>query len=312
MTDIKITKKEYGGWKNCIEISNGVVEVIATTDVGPRIIRFGFVNRENEFCEVKEQIGTTGGDEWKIYGGHRLWHSPENKPRSYMPDNQQIDCRKKENGIILSQPVEPWTLIKKEIEVSVSPKRNEVYLIHRLINKGAWTIKLAAWALTVMAPGGREIIPQIREDTVLLPNRMISLWPYTKLNDHRVHWGEKYIMLDQDRNANQAFKIGLPNKDGWAAYANNGHLFVKRFQHVDGVEYPDFGYSSFETYTCDYMTEIESLSPLFELEPDCSIEHKEIWNLYDNVKTPENETDIDDIILPYVQTLKNINYTVLH
>ncbi len=136
-----------------------------------------------------------------------------------------------------------------------------------------------------------------REDTVLLPNRMISLWPYTKLNDHRVHWGEKYIMLDQDRNANQAFKIGLPNKDGWAAYANNGHLFVKRFQHVDGVEYPDFGYSSFETYTCDYMTEIESLSPLFELEPDCSIEHKEIWNLYDNVKTPENETDIDDIIL---------------
>ena len=123
---------------------------------------------------------------------------------------------------------------------------------------------------------------------------------------------EKYIMLDQDRNANQAFKIGLPNKDGWAAYANNGHLFVKRFQHVDGVEYPDFGYSSFETYTCDYMTEIESLSPLFELESDCSIEHKEIWNLYDNVKTPENETDIDDIILPYVQTLENINYTVLH
>ncbi|NSW92610.1 MAG: hypothetical protein HPY74_18490 [Firmicutes bacterium] len=297
---IKITKKEYKGWKNCIEISNGIVDIIATTDVGPRIIRFGFTGKENEFCEVEGQVGTTGGNEWKIYGGHRLWHSPEHKPRSYEPDNSKIDYWEKENGIVLSQPVEPWAQIKKEIEVSLSPDKPKVFLLHRLTNKGAWPVELAAWALTVMAPGGKEIIPQVTKDTGLLPNRMISLWPYTKLNDHRVYWGEKYITLQHDCNAKGPFKIGLPNEDGWAAYANHGHLFVKQFQHIDGALYPDFGASSFETYTCDFMTEIETLSPLVVLDPDESVEHTEIWSLYDNVKVPENEEDIDEIILSFI------------
>jgi hypothetical protein len=301
MGRVKTIRKQYKGWENCIEISNGIVDLIATTDVGPRIIRFGFIGKENEFCEVESQIGKIGGDEWNIFGGHRLWHSPEHKPRSYEPDNAKIEYWEKENGIVLSQPVEAWAQIKKEIEVTISPNKAQVTLLHRLINKGAWPIKLAAWALTVMAPGGKVIIPQVTKDTGLLPNRMISLWPYTKLNDHRVYWGEKYITLLHDSNAKEAFKIGMPNEDGWAAYVNHGHLFIKQFQYVKGALYPDFGASSFETYTCDYMTEIESLSPLVALEPDESVEHMEIWSLYDNVKVPESEEEIDEIILPFIK-----------
>lgn len=301
MERVKVIRNQYKGWENCIEISNGIVDLIATTDVGPRIIRFGFIGKENEFCEVESQIGTTGGSEWNIFGGHRLWHSPEHKPRSYEPDNLKIDYWEKENGIVLSQLVEPWTQIKKEIEVTLSQNKAKVILLHRLINKGAWPIKLSAWALTVMAPGGKEIIPQVTRDTGLLPNRMISLWPYTKLNDHRVHWGEKYIALMHDSDTKEPFKIGMPNEDGWAAYVNHGHLFIKQFKHVNGALYPDFGASSFETYTCDFMTEIETLSPLVELEPEESVEHMETWNLYDNIKVPENEEDIDKTILPFIK-----------
>ena len=29
------------------------------------------------FKEYDEQMGKTGGDEWRIYGGHRLWIAPE-------------------------------------------------------------------------------------------------------------------------------------------------------------------------------------------------------------------------------------------
>ena len=29
--------------------------------------------------------GKTGGSEWHIYGGHRLWHAPEVMPRTYYP-----------------------------------------------------------------------------------------------------------------------------------------------------------------------------------------------------------------------------------
>lgn len=301
MGSVSIKLKEYKGWQNCIEVSNGIVDLIATTDVGPRIIFFGFTGGVNEMCEVEDQLGTTGGDEWKIYGGHRLWHSPESRPRSYEPDNSKIEWKEKENGIILIQPTEPWTLIKKEMEITMSPDDANVTVLHRLTNEGAWGIELALWALSVMAPGGKEIVPQVTKDTDLLPNRMLSLWPYTKLNDQRVYWGEKYITLQQDPSTKHPFKIGLPNEDGWAAYANHGHLFVKQFQHVEDELYPDFSASSYETYTTDFMLEMESLSPLVILETGDSIEHEEVWSLYDNIRVPETEKEIDEIILPLIK-----------
>ena len=296
---VKVSKKEYKGWKNCIEVSNGIVDLIATTDVGPRIIRYGFVNKENEFCEVPDQVGTTGGDKWKIYGGHRLWHSPEGD-RTYAPDNSKIQWRKKKNGIILRQPVEEFTLIQKEMEVTMSPDSTKVTVVHRLTNRGAWEIELSAWALSVMAAGGVEVIPQTSKNTGYLPNRVVSLWPYAKMNDKRVYWGEKYIMIRQDRDAKTPFKIGVSNEDGWAAYANHGHLFVVKFDYFENTVYPDFS-SSYETYTCDFMLEMETLSPLMFLAPGETIEHIETWELYDNVKVPENEEEVDKIIIPLVK-----------
>lgn len=40
---VKVEKTEYKGWKNCYRVTNGEVEMIVTGDLGPRIIRFGFV-----------------------------------------------------------------------------------------------------------------------------------------------------------------------------------------------------------------------------------------------------------------------------
>lgn len=300
MSAVSLEKVEYKGWKNCIRMTNGIVDLVATTDVGPRIIYFGFTNGKNEFCEVPSQIGTTNGPEWNIYGGHRLWHSPEERPRSYYPDNQAIEWEKSGSTLILKQPVEPWTNVSKTMEITMSPDSAEVTVLHRITNKGAWEVELAPWAITVMAAGGKEIIPQASSDTGLLPNRMLSIWPYTRMNDHRVYWGEKYITLTQDEKTQHPFKIGLPNEHGWAAYANDGHLFVKKFSHIKGAKYPDFSASSYETYTTDFMLEMESLGPLTLLKPGACAEHTETWNLYDNVKVPCDEKEIDEIIVPLV------------
>ena len=69
---LTMEKVSYAGWPNCIKLSNGQIELIVTTDVGPRIMRFGFVGGQNLLNEYKDQVGKTGGDEWRIYGGHRL------------------------------------------------------------------------------------------------------------------------------------------------------------------------------------------------------------------------------------------------
>ncbi len=79
----------YRGWNNAYRLSNGVVELVVTADVGPRILFYGFLNGKNLLHEVEEDAGKTGGSEFRLYGGHRLWVSPEVE-RTYYPDNTPV------------------------------------------------------------------------------------------------------------------------------------------------------------------------------------------------------------------------------
>ncbi len=118
---VQIAKVNYRGWANSYRLSNDVIDLVVTTDVGPRIIRCGFVNDENEFKEFPDQVGRTGGDEWRIYGGHRFWHAPEDPHRTYFPDNSTVACEQVGDLLRLIQPVEPTTGIQKEIDILLSP-----------------------------------------------------------------------------------------------------------------------------------------------------------------------------------------------
>jgi len=310
MGTVKISKTDYLGWANCVKISNGIVELIVTTDVGPRIIHYGFKGGPNHMKVFTDQAGKTGSDEWMSYGGHRIWHSPEEKPRTYDEDNFPCEWKKIENGIWTRAVMDPWTQVEKEMEIVLDPTSSQVTINHRITNRNAWDVEFSVWCLTVMEAGGREIIPQIIEGPELLPNRTLTLWTYSKMNDPRVTWLDKYIMLDQDTEATTPFKIGLPVPAGWIAYANFGQLFVKKFDFVEDADYPDFGLCSYETYTNNEMMELESLSPLWLVEPGDAIEHIEVWELHDNVEKPENEKEIDKMILPIIQGKKKKEKTV--
>ena len=73
---VKIEKIAWQGWANCYRISNGEVEAVVTTDVGPRVMRFGFVGGQNLFKEFSDQLGKSGEKVWVARGGHRLWFAP--------------------------------------------------------------------------------------------------------------------------------------------------------------------------------------------------------------------------------------------
>jgi len=285
MSEVKVEELSYGGWEHCIKIYNDVVELIVTVEVGPRIIRYGFPGKENEMCEIEATKGLKGGDEWRIYGGHRLWHSPEAEPRSYEPDNSSVGWERIPGGIKTVQDVERRTLIKKEMEIVLCPDSSVVNILHRLTNTGTWPVEMSVWSISAMAVGGREIIPVAGQNTGVLPNRLISLWPYARLNDPRVHFGEKYIIMDHDPDLKHPFKLGIPNESGWAAYFNHNNLFVKKYTHVNAASYPDFGVS-YESYINDFMLEMETLSPLASVGPNDAIEHIEKWELFDDVPVP--------------------------
>ncbi|MHC4506228.1 MAG: hypothetical protein ACYTFI_23280 [Planctomycetota bacterium] len=244
-------KVAYAGWENCYRLANGTVELIVTADVGPRIIRFGFEGGENEFKEFDEMLGKTGGDEWLIYGGHRLWHAPEEKPRTYFPDNVPVEVEETDGVVRVRPPVETTTGMAKEIDIRLDPDSARVELTHRLTNTSLWAVELAPWALSVMAEGGRAVIPlppRGSHEENLLPANSMTMWAYTDMADARWRWGRKYVMLAQDPAATVPQKVGLMVPDGWAAYANGGRLFVKRFPFDARATYPDMG-CNVETFT---------------------------------------------------------------
>jgi hypothetical protein len=250
------------------------------------------------FREFEEQMGRTGGQEWRIYGGHRFWHSPEAMPRSYIPDNEPVTVETEgDSELRVIQPAEPETGIQKQLAFSMSEGR--LVVTHVLRNKGMWPVTLAAWGLSVMAPGGIGIIPQptSHHPDNLLPNRVLMLWPYADKTDQRFHWGARYITIRQDTERGPT-KVGLNVDDGWIAYLNKGTLFVKRFDHQPCGVYPDGG-CSVEMYTGQHMLEAETLGPLTALDPDRSLTHVERWYLFGDVRLPDaSEEAIDQAIKP--------------
>lgn len=309
MSMVKIEEVKYKEFGNCVRIYNEVAELYVTIDMGPRIIKYNLLGKENVFCEHltdEPQVKETG---WKIIGGHRLWHAPESIPRTYELDNKKVEYTPIENGIQITSDIEKTTGLQKNLIIILSENTAETAVIHDIANRGVWTAEYAVWALSVMATGGLEVIPVNQKDTGLLHNQNISLWPYAKMSDDRVYWGEKYISLHQDTNAATAFKMGTNNTQAWAAYFNNGCAFVKRYAHFDGETYPDNNVS-FETYTNDFMLEVETLSPLAKVNPGEMLEHIEVWNLTADVEVPENNEEsiqaaVDKLNIPASLTAEN-------
>ncbi len=301
-------KINYGGWPNCYRLSNDRVDLVVTTDVGPRLIRFGFVGQENEFHEYENMLGLVGGEQWRIYGGHRLWLAPEDRTRTYCPDNEPIELERRAGSVRLMQPTEAISGVQKEIDIRLSPAGAHVQVTHRLRNNNPSTVELAPWALSVMAPGGTAIIPLPPRRThpeALLPVNTITLWAYTDMSDPRWTWGPRYVMLRQEPQATTPQKAGLMVIDGWAAYARNGHLFVKIVDYAQGAKYPDFG-CSVEAWTDADMLELETLGPLARLQPGAAVEHVEHWFLFRDVPVPGDDLQVDRYVAPMIEAAQEI------
>ena len=301
-----LEKINYHGWQNCIRLSNNLVELIITTDVGPRIIHFGFVGGENELAALPDTLGKIGGSEWHPYGGHRLWHAPEVNPRTYLPDNNPVTVEDRGEFIRTIQQTEQETGIQKEMDISLAPDAAQVRIVHRLISHGLWPIQMAVWSITVMAQEGVAIMPlppRGPHHANLQPTAGIAIWPYTNMSDPRWKWGYKYVMLRQDPSNEDLQKCGIMTPEGWIAYARNNHLFVKLAPYISGANYPDLG-CTIEAYTDANILEVEALGPLTNVLPGSSVEHTEWWHLFDGVPMPTSEDDVDANVLQKVEGVK--------
>ncbi len=295
---------DYKNFGKCLEVSNGVVDILVTLDIGPRILRYGFCGRENMFFEDvnREQIYDNddmrylyGEDKtWYIYGGHRLWIAPE-YPETYYPDNEPIRYEKIENGAIFHSDVQAITGLRLSTKVEFI-EGTELKLTHCVTNESGESQDYALWTLTALGKDGVEILKQNDRDTYMQPNRILRFWTYSNISDPRIFYGKKFITLRQDRNNTDSFKLGLDLEDGRALYVKDGMMFKKEFTHYIDSIYPDDG-CSFETFTNHRFLECETLGE-FGPKPDgCIATHIENWKLYDNVTLadPKNEAELEKL-----------------
>lgn len=278
--------KEYG---RVLCITNGTIEAYVTLDVGPRIIRFGFVDGQNILRDDRaafeprtdERYTALFGEEtkWENLGGHRIWVAPEAYPQTYYPDTRPVEYTLTKTGAVFTPKPENETGFAKELAIAMDPAEASMEVTMHIKNIKHYNQEFAVWGLTVCAQGGTAVIPMNTKDTELLPNRLISVWPYTDLSDPRIRFGKEYITVKQDPTVEAPLKLGVDLGEGYVEYHLGDDVFKKQYRTShDTLYYPDNG-CSFETYANDQFIELESLGELKTVKPGESAVLTEIWTI---------------------------------
>ncbi|WP_322488462.1 hypothetical protein [Chloroflexus sp.] len=244
---------------------------------GPRILGLQLDDGPNLLAETPAARWSTPWGEFALLGGHRLWHAPEAFPRSYWPDLVGPEAELIDHRVILRSAVDPGG-IAKTIAITLDPAQPRMHLRHTLTNHGLWSVELAPWAITQLAPGGVAILPLHDGQppaNPLAPHRQIALWPYTSLPDPRLHLTADYILIDTAFSGPPA-KIGAHSPAGWLAYLHHGVVFLKQVAYHPDQPYPDRN-SNLEIYYDQDCTELETLAPLLRLDPGAAVTHDEVW-----------------------------------
>lgn len=287
MMSINYKESDYKNYGKCAWLDNGKIKLIATVDVGPRIVFFGtsdgtnmlFEDIDRNFYEINNGYGV-----WYAYGGHRIWSAPEVMPETYLPDNSRIEAIFDKGELIL-RPAR--TKFDKQFEIVVKMgDGNSVVIENRITNCSDKPAEYAPWSVTGLAAGGTEIIPLCREDKGFLPNRTMALWSYSDIKDERFELKNNYALLKQDSKKKKPFKAGFNVTDKKIVYIKDSHILKVSFDDYKQITYPDFC-CNFETYTNDLFLECEILGELRTYQPGESASIKEVWEISDVEGSPE-------------------------
>ena len=269
----------YQGWQDCYQIESGDCRMIATADVGPRVVHLSKGNGINLLKLFEAQVGKTGGDQWRVYGGHRVWYAPEDLVDSYIPDNLPVRTE-----VISPKEVVFKVCLKPEVEktliMRVANKGKGFELVNQVRNLGGEVLRTASWGITSLAPGGVGFMPLSKASTpeeTLCASGRLNTWDYTDFSDPAYVWRSGWVELHQPR-AQSKQKVGTFLSMPWLAYRLENNLVIKTFDFLrasmSAADFPDQG-SNVEVYFDPFLLELEGLSPWADLEPGESVSHIE-------------------------------------
>ncbi len=277
----------------CLILENAALRLLVMRSAGPRVLALIPHGGSNLFAELPDEtLPLPDGRCYRLYGGHRLWHAPEEPDRTYLPEDDPVEIAEVPGGVCISR-WEDATGIRKTITVRLVDESPRVFVTHTLSHLGPWPVSCAPWAITQLQTGGVAILPQSQAQTGVLPNRRLAIWPYTDIGSPWLRWGNRYLLVTARMSS--PFKIGFPNPRGWLAYWWNGFLFVKRASYDARATYVDEGSSS-ECYADHRCLELETLGPLQVLARGATVSHEETWEVYADVPRPDDENAVENLV----------------
>jgi hypothetical protein len=144
ITGILSIQTKYFPNLECVELSNESISLLVTKSVGPRIISLRFNQGNNLFTELPErEIECPGSGILRLWGGHRLWYTSEDPPRTYLPDDNPVHVSEVPSGVRVIQPSEPQTGIQKSLNVTLPDLEPLVVIDHGLENCCRESVELA-------------------------------------------------------------------------------------------------------------------------------------------------------------------------
>lgn len=295
---MKVQETEFENYGKCVRITNGILDAVVTIEFGPRIIFFGFQGAENVLYEDRERsyalpCPKEGGGTFYYYGGHRLWLSPV-RAAGFDPDDSPVVYSVLPEGVSFTAPKQKATEIQAGFEILMGEDASDIMVVHTAKNCSREAKNFGLWPATMLKGGGVAVLPQNTDGRdSLRPSRAIVLWPGTALRDGRVFYGDRFLTVRHEPENGAPLKIGVNDVLGWAAYAGEKYTLMKRYVHNPQAAYPDFG-SSCEVCLRKDFAELESLSPLYRVEPGETIRHVENLSLF-HTRNSLNPTDEDDI-----------------
>ena len=307
---IQTNISEFENYGRVMHITDGVCEVKVTLDLGPRVVYCGLCGKQNVFfCDLERNTGNKkpemekyyGKDRyWYLYGGYRLWMSPEVSPQTYYPDNEEVEYVIKGDTVTFIPPLQTENQLQTLFSLTLHGN-GKITVNNRMINFSSKKKEGAAWALCAMAKNTYTFALQSETDTGLLPNRTLILWPYTKIDDERLTIRDRLISIKQDPKADRALKVGFNNEAGvTVTLTPDDTAFIQRFKtDHKNAKYPDGGCSA-EIYSCADFTESEALSPLQTILPGHCLDFSLEWELFTTNEKARDEKTLKRIIDSFI------------
>ena len=254
----------FGGWKNCIQISNTVFDAVITTEVGPRIVRYGKVGGPNLLWLDEFTTGSTEETKtWRAYGG-RSFDTCVGGEKRLVPENVPVAYTLTEDAIVFD-PINQNGL-EKQIKIRMC-RRGGLEINQMVTNKGEANAAVAILGGTMMPGGGMYYLPgQISE------------------GHHRpevLYKGNSTPILTREETCDE-YRICATSTAVWCGVFNRGSLLMITCPEDKKAE---------ENLSLDVTpryARLEICSPEKKLKPGDSLTQTEVWNIFPDIPLPES------------------------